>query len=94
MLSARIINISKGGVALVYSSGQNLRSGGEVHLDIMVSGTTSLEITSLRCKTVYDLLALSEGGSYSGVSTRQCGLVFTTNSGRKEDRLAQALTGL
>jgi c-di-GMP-binding flagellar brake protein YcgR len=94
MLSARIINISTGGVALVYASGQSLRSGDEVNLDIMVSGTTSHEITNLRCKTVYDLLALSEGGSYSGVTTRQCGLVFTANSDRKEDQLAQILTGL
>ena len=63
-------------------------------LDIMISGIASQETTTLLCKTVYDVLTLSEGRSYTGINTRQCGLAFTANSDYQKDKLAQILTGL
>lgn len=94
LLAARIVNISKDGVAAVYEGQRSVRSGNPVHADIVADGSAGLIATGLCCRKVYDQPTLSEGRSYSGISARQCGLEFVSPSDHQRARIGRLLSRL
>lgn len=94
LLSARVSNISATGVAVIYEGGQIPCCETKVMLDILADGSTSLMVTGLRCRTIYDQLTLSEGSSYKGMFTRRCGLEFIAPNDHQTGLLARLIAGI
>lgn len=94
LLAARVSNISSTGVAVIYDNGQIPCCETKLNVDILADGSTSLMVTGLSCRAIYDLLTLSEGSSYKGRFTRQCGLEFIAPSDRQNDLLDRLITGI
>lgn len=94
LLPARVTNISRVGVAVIYENSRIPCCNTRVRVDILANGRSGLVVTGLRCRTVYDLLTLAEGTSYRGLFARQCGLEFVAPSDAQNHLLGRLIAGI
>ena len=71
----KLENISKTGLAFYYAAvnGEEAKSD---TIDIMATGPARFYLSGLACRLIYDISALDEDQTFTGVETRLCGLEF------------------
>ena len=79
-------DISKGGLAIVYSPAADEPFESE-SVDIIAMDYDRFYLPKITCKTVYDISTLMEGGSFKGGVRRIRGLKFVELTKEQEDEL-------
>jgi c-di-GMP-binding flagellar brake protein YcgR len=74
-ITGRLVNIGEGGLAFQSASGLQKKTKCRV-IDILGPGPDRLYISRINCRPIYDIVNLSEGGSFTGTANRLCGLQF------------------
>ena len=71
----KLENISRTGLAFHYVPIRGEKTETET-IDIMATGPARFYLAGLVCRRIYDISALDEEKTFSGVETRLCGLEF------------------
>lgn len=71
----KLENISRTGLAFHYAPVRGEKAEFD-HIDIMATGPARFYLSGLVCRRIYDISALDEDQTYTGVETRVCGLEF------------------
>jgi hypothetical protein len=71
----KLENISRTGLAFHYAPGKGEKAEFDT-IDIMTTGPARFYLSGLVCRKIYDISALDEVQTFTGVETRVCGLEF------------------
>ena len=71
----KLENISKRGLAFYYAPVGSEKTESDT-FDIMATGSARFFISGLVCRRIYDISALDEDRTFTGIETRLCGLEF------------------
>jgi hypothetical protein len=72
---AAVCNIGAGGMQLQYVS-ESDRGDQWTRIDIFAGKSDRILAAGLGCRVAYDVKSLMEGGTFSGLNVRLCGLEF------------------
>ena len=82
---ALVRNISVAGLAFEHFAGSGDVTGW-TSIDIFMGGKFRLYVRDIKCRVIYDIAELSENTTFSGSSSRVCGLQFVClHAGQKTD---------
>jgi hypothetical protein len=85
-IMGKLVNISKGGLAVKFSPGSSHTADCST-VDITCSEPDRFHLSAIACKRTYDVSVLAEDQSFTGTSTRQCGVRFTTLTTEQNKKL-------
>ncbi len=86
----RLRDISQSGLAFEHHP--NLGDMSKLtKIDIFANCPSRFHLTGVPCKTVYDIIELSENRTFTGTEMRRCGLEYESLSKKKEDHLERLL---
>lgn len=86
-LIGKLNNISQGGLAFQYSPVGGQKAESET-IDITAKSPDLLYLPSVACRTIYDISALAEDQSFTGATTRLCGVIFSRPYKEHKQKLA------
>ncbi len=83
----KLHNMSQGGLVFQYTPAGGEKAESET-IDIMAKSPDLFYLPGVDCRTVYDISALIENQTFSGVATRLCGLKFVRLQKEQTQKLA------
>ncbi len=89
-ISGRLVNIGKGGLAFQFTPGNGKTTACRA-IDILGPGADRFYLAGIRCRRIYDICALAEDQTFTGASTRLCGLQFIDLTAEQTRKLASLI---
>lgn len=90
---AKIMDFSSHGLQAKYISPVAVTSGSTL-IDIRPGPHGQAGINGIHCRKIYDLANLEESGTYSGLSSRICGMKFEKLRPQQRSKLAQLVRSM